>query len=94
VMESLTAFVRERSLRNEAERLQDVEQRGSRRAYFLWQRTGRPGGRAEGVGAEAVRQDEIGEPPATDIAAVLTVIKRRDKRSREQEIQQRLASRS
>jgi len=51
VMENLTAFVRERALRN-----------------------------------EAVRQDEIGEPPATDIAAVLTVIKRRNKRGREHEI--------
>jgi hypothetical protein len=86
VMENLTAFVRERSLRNEAERLQDFEQRVSRRAYFLWQRTGRPSGRAEGVGAEAVRRDEIGEPPTIDIAAVLTVIKRGNKRSREQEI--------
>ena len=35
VMENLTAFVRERSRRNEAERTsQDLEQRVSRRAYF------------------------------------------------------------
>ena len=48
VMENLTAFVRERSRRNEAERTsQDLEQRVSRRAYFLWLEAGRPDGRAE-----------------------------------------------
>lgn len=37
VMENLTAFVRERSRRNEADRTsQDFEQRISKRAYFLW----------------------------------------------------------
>ena len=45
-MENLTAFVRERSRRNEAERTsQDLEQRVSRRAYFLWRRlAGQTGG--------------------------------------------------
>jgi Protein of unknown function (DUF2934)/Pentapeptide repeats (8 copies) len=85
VMENLTAFVRERSRRNDAERLQDFEQRVSRRAYFLWEKAGRPGGRAEYFWADALKQDEFGEPPATDIVAVLTVIMRRNERSRERE---------
>jgi hypothetical protein len=38
VMENLAAFVRERSRRNEAERTAlNLEQRVSRRAYFMWQ---------------------------------------------------------
>jgi Protein of unknown function (DUF2934) len=86
VMENLAAFVRERSQRNEAERIaQDLEQRVSRRAYRLWQEAGRPDGRAEEFWADALKQEEFGEPPATDIAAVLTVIKRRSERSRERE---------
>ena len=85
VMENLTAFVRERSRRNEAERTsQDLEQRVSRRAYFLWLEAGRPDGRAEDFWADAAKQEEFGEP-ATDIAAVLTVIKRRSEQSRERE---------
>jgi Protein of unknown function (DUF2934) len=85
VMETLTAFVRERSKRNEAERTsQDTEQRIARRAYGLWQAAGRPDERAEEFWAKAVKQDEMGDPPA-DIAAVLTVINRRDKRSQEYE---------
>ena len=85
VMENLTAFVRERSRRNEAERTsQDLEQRISRRAYFLWVEAGQPDGRAEEFWAEAAEQEEFGEP-ATDIAAVLTVIKRRSEQSRERE---------
>jgi len=87
VMENLTAFVRERSRRNEAERTsQDFEQRISRRAYFLWWKAGRPEGQAENFWAEAVKQEEFGEPPATDIVAVLTVIKRRMELSREREV--------
>jgi len=86
VMENLTAFVRERSRRTEVERnSQDFDQRVSRRAYFMWQKAGRPDGRAEGFWADAVKQEEFGEPPATDIAAVLTVIKRRTERSRRRE---------
>jgi Protein of unknown function (DUF2934) len=86
VMENLTAFVRERSRRNEAERnALDFEQRVSRRAYFLWQEAGRPDGRGEDFWTEAIKQDQFGEPPATDIAAVLTVIARRSKRNRERE---------
>ena len=54
VMENLSAFVRKRSRRNEAERTsQNLEQRISRRAYFLWQEAGRPDGRA----------DDFGRPP-------------------------------
>jgi uncharacterized protein YjbI with pentapeptide repeats len=86
VMENLTAFVRERSRRNEAERTAlDFEQRVSRRAYFLWRDAGRPDGRTEDFWADAVRQDESGEPPAADIVAVLTVIHRRSDRSRKRE---------
>jgi uncharacterized protein YjbI with pentapeptide repeats len=85
VMENLTAFVRERSRRNEAERTsQDLEQRVSRRAYFLWQEAGWPDGRAEDFWAQAVEQEELGEL-ATDVAAVLTVIKRRSEQSRKRE---------
>jgi len=85
VMENLTAFVRERSRRNEAERLQHSEQRVSRRAYFRWLEAGQPDGRTAEFWAEAVEEDER-EPPATDIVAVLTVIKRRSERSREREV--------
>ena len=86
VMENLTAFVRERSRRNEAERTsQDLEQRVSRRAYFLWAEAGRPDGRAEEFWAEATRREELGEPPATDIAAALTVVDRRSEQNWERE---------
>ena len=86
VMENLTAFARERSRRNEADRIsQDLEQRVSHRAYFMWREAGGPAGRAADFWADAVKQDEIGEPPATDIAAVLTVIKRRSDLSRKHE---------
>jgi Pentapeptide repeats (8 copies)/Protein of unknown function (DUF2934) len=87
VMESLTAFVRERSRRNEAERTaQDIEQRIARRAYFLWQEVGRTNRRPEDFWADAVKREELGEPPATDIAAVLTVIQRRSEENREREV--------
>jgi Protein of unknown function (DUF2934) len=43
-------------------------------SILLWLEAGRPDGRAEDFWADAVKQDELGEPPATDIAAVLTVI--------------------
>jgi Protein of unknown function (DUF2934)/Pentapeptide repeats (8 copies) len=86
VMENLTAFVRERSRRNEAERTSlDVEQRVSRRAYFLWEEAGRPDGQAEDFWADAAKQEELGAPTATDITAVLTVIMRRCESSRERE---------
>jgi uncharacterized protein YjbI with pentapeptide repeats len=85
VMENLTAFVRERSRRNEAERTsQDLEQRVSRRAYFLWEGAGRPNGQADGFWTAAAKAEDLGEPVA-DIAAVLTVIKRRTEQSRERE---------
>ena len=86
VMENLTAFVRERSRRNEAERTsQDLEQRVSRRAYFLWLEAGRPDGQAEDFWTAAAKQEELGEPPATDMGTVLTVIKRRSEQSRDRE---------
>ncbi len=87
VMETLSAFVRERSRRYEVERTaQDFEQRVAGRAYLLWQEAGRQDGRAEEFWARAVNLEKYGEPPTADIAAVLTVIKRRDKRSRDREI--------
>ena len=76
VMENLTAFARERSRRN--------EQRVERRAYFLWQEAGRPDGRADDFWTAAAWEEGLGEP-ATDIAAVLTVIMRRSEQSRERE---------
>jgi len=77
-MENLTAFVRERSRRNEAERTSlDFGQRVSRCAYLLWSDAGQPEGRDEEFWANAVTQDALGEPPATDVAAVLAVINRR-----------------
>jgi uncharacterized protein YjbI with pentapeptide repeats len=87
VMENLSAFVRERSRRNEAEQTSlDLEQCVSRCAYSLWQRAGQPSGRAEEFWAEAVKSKaDLGERPPADIAAVLTVIKRRSKESRERE---------
>ncbi len=85
VMENLTAFVRERSRRNEAERTsQDLEQRISRRAYFLWLEAGQPDGRANDFWTAAAREEEFGES-AADIVAVLTVLKRRSEQSRERE---------
>ena len=79
VMENLTAFVRERSRRDEVERTsQDLEQRIQRRAYFLWLELGRlPDAPADLFWTTAARREELGEPPPADIAAVLTVLKRR-----------------
>ncbi|MBS0641266.1 MAG: pentapeptide repeat-containing protein [Proteobacteria bacterium] len=86
VMENLTAFVRERSRRNEADRIaEDAEQRIARRAYFLWQEAGRPDNRAENFWIEATKEEEIGGKPATDIAAVLAVISRRSAQNRARE---------
>jgi uncharacterized protein YjbI with pentapeptide repeats len=82
VMENLTAFVRERTQRMEAERTAKLDQRIAERAYFLWEQAGRPEGRSAEFWSDAVRQEKDGEPPATDIAAVLTVIKRRDEEHR------------
>jgi uncharacterized protein YjbI with pentapeptide repeats len=88
VMENLTAFVRERSRRNEVERTShDLEQRVSRRAYFLWLRSSRRTGalarNAVEFWEQALKDEERGEPPVSDIAAVLTVILRRKDRQRE-----------
>jgi hypothetical protein len=85
VMETLTAFVRERSQRNERERMAiGLEERISKRAYFLWEKNNRPQG--ADFRQEAEELDKLGEPPATDITAVLTVIQRRSGRSREHEV--------
>lgn len=86
VMETLTAFVRERSQRNESERTAvNLDERLKTRAYFLWRAAGLPKGPAEKHRAEALDLDRMGDPPATDIDAVLTVIKRRGSRNREAE---------
>jgi uncharacterized protein YjbI with pentapeptide repeats len=80
VMENLTAFVRERSRRAEAERTERVSQR----AYFLWLEAGRPEGRADFLWTRAVEY-ELGELPPTDIASALTVISRRSEEGRKRE---------
>ena len=86
VMENLTAFVRERSRRNEAERTSRTSSNGYRAAPISCGRrlAGQTGGLMT-FGLTAAREEELGEPPATDIAAVLTVIKRRSEQSRERE---------
>jgi hypothetical protein len=85
VMENLTAFIRERSRRDEAERMRDFEHRVSQKAYSLWQEAGLPDGQADGFWADAVDQDRLGQPPATDVATALTVINRRSESGRERE---------
>ena len=77
VMETLTAFVRERT-RPEAERLaKPREERIEEGAYLLWKNAGSPEGRSGDFWSKAVEQEEQKERPATDIAAVLEVIRRR-----------------
>jgi hypothetical protein len=73
VMENLTAFVRERTQRTAANPEQRRTQRIEGRAFGLWEEAGRPEGRSD----EFWREAEKKEPPEADIAAVLTVIKRR-----------------
>jgi uncharacterized protein YjbI with pentapeptide repeats len=80
VMENLTAFVRERTQRTDAQRtVKPLEQLIAERAYLLWESAGRPEGHSEEFWREAAywTPEIYGEPPATDIAAVLTVIQRR-----------------
>lgn len=77
-METLTAFVRERASWKETAR------RVSERAYFLWQDAGRPDGSADEHWRKALRTTEPTAPLA-DIAAVLTVIMRRDAENRNRE---------
>jgi hypothetical protein len=94
VMENLTAFVRERTRRTEAERLRKpLDQRLEERAYSLWENAGRPEGRHNEfwAKAEAVEEEKLRDPPATDIAAVLTVIKRRSEDDRAQEAREQRA---
>jgi uncharacterized protein YjbI with pentapeptide repeats len=86
VMETLTAFVRERTRRAEVERTsQPFQKRVSERAYFLWLDSGKPEGQAGHLWTEAVEQEEYGEPPAIDINAVITVMMRRTEQSRARE---------
>ena len=74
-METLTAFVRERT-RPEAERLvKPRELRIEEGAYLLWKNAGSPEGRSSEFWREAVKQEAQKERPATDIAAVLEVIR-------------------
>jgi hypothetical protein len=83
VMESLTAFVRERSRRTEAERAsQDFEQRIRERAYFLWLDSGRSERHPDVFWDLAFRLEHF---PPTDISATLTVIGRRSARDRSRE---------
>jgi hypothetical protein len=78
VMEVLNASVRERM------RYTTIIARLSERAYFLWLSAGRPEGRSEEFWGEAVRLERLGETP-TDVAAVLTIIKRRSSENRQRE---------
>ena len=86
VIENLTAFVRERTRRTEFERIaKPLNQRIAERAYFLWEHAERPEGRSEEFRAAAVEQEKLRERPVTDIAAVITVIKRRTEHNRQLE---------
>ena len=77
VMETMTALVRERT-RPEAERLATPRgQRIEEGAYLLWKNAGSPEGRSDYFWSKAVEQEAQKERPATDIAAVLEVIRRR-----------------
>ena len=78
VMETLTAFVRERTQRTAANPEQRRTQRIEGRAFGLWEEDGRPEGRSDEFWRQAVEQ----EPPEADIAAVLTVIMRRSEHHR------------
>jgi DUF2934 family protein/pentapeptide repeat protein len=85
VMENLTALVRERT-RHEAERLaKPHHQRIAEEAYRLWENAGGPEGRSKEFWSKAERQEA--REPATDIAAVLTVITRRSEAHRALEAQ-------
>ena len=89
VMENLTAFVRERTQRTEAERMaRPREQRVREHAYRLWEQAGSPDGHEDEFWARAVALENYGEPPTTDIAAVLTVIKRRRAEDRSREVRE------
>jgi hypothetical protein len=81
VMETLTAFVRERSQHNYAE-FKKSDERISPLAHAHWEQKGKPEGKQDEIWAEAIQR---GEPPAADIDAVLTVIKRRNEQSRGRE---------
>jgi uncharacterized protein YjbI with pentapeptide repeats len=88
VIENLTAFVRERTQRTEVERVARPvdQQRIAERAYLLWENAGRPEGRSEEFWRDAVSLETYREPPASDIAAVLTVINRRSEVHRAREV--------
>src|SRR5215472_11092613 len=64
VMETLTAFVRERT-RPEAERLAKPRERIEEGAYLLWKNAGSPEGRSDEFWGKAVEQ-EAQKRPATD----------------------------
>jgi hypothetical protein len=80
-MENLTAFVRERTQRTEADRTaKSLDQRVAAIAYSSWEKAGKPEGRNDEIWGEAVRLEPFGEPPPTDIEAVLKVIRRRSEK--------------
>jgi uncharacterized protein YjbI with pentapeptide repeats len=78
IMEVLTAFVRERR------KYTTITARLSERAYFLWLQAGQPEGRSEEFWVGAVQLERLEDMP-TDIAAILTVIKRRSIENRQRE---------
>ena len=67
-------------------RAKPLDQRVAAIANLLWEEAGKPEGRSEEFWHAAVNRETSGEPPATDIAAVLTVIKRRSETHRAREI--------
>jgi hypothetical protein len=84
-METLAAFVRERT-RPEVKRLaKPRKQRIAESAYLLWKTAGMPESRSDEFWSEAVAQEARRELPATDVAAVLEVIRRRPEAGRERE---------
>jgi hypothetical protein len=83
VMENLTAFVRERT---KAEwTAKPFYQRVAEHAYLLWETAGRPDGHSDWFWSAAIEKETLGDPPATNIAAVVTVIKRRSEADRARE---------
>jgi uncharacterized protein YjbI with pentapeptide repeats len=84
-IENLTAFVQWRTQRAEAERDSNLLERIAVRAYFLWESAGKPEGRDEDFREQAVKQEKLGEVPPMDIAAVLTVLRRRGEKDRKRE---------
>ena len=79
VMELLAGFVRDRM------KYTAITDRLRRRAESLWKQSGRPEGRSEEFWLRAIRLEGLERTP-TDVAAILTVIRRRSQRNRQREV--------